>query len=64
MVSTQKLILAVIVAVLAIGGAIWTPYREKRSVCDDSFYTALVHDEMRAELIEESAYLKAFGSRR
>lgn len=47
------------VAAFAVGGYFWTNYREGNSACSDMFYVERVHDEMRAELIEESQFLAA-----
>jgi len=46
-------------AVLAVGGGIWTYYREGISACSDPFYMASVHEQMRAEFLKESEYLAA-----
>ena len=61
MTTARNLILGVLALFVALG-AIWTDRREKNSECADPFYTALVWDEMRQTLLEDSQYLAALES--
>ena len=51
--------IAGVAAVLAVGGAIWTPIRENNSLCSDPGFVGLVHEEMRIKLFEDSQVLAA-----
>ena len=47
------------VAILAVGGGVWTYYREGSSPCENDFFVSRVHDEMREEFFEESLFFAA-----